>query len=82
MIVGILRSIRTEINRRERKHRPERSRGRPLRKNKSKKKKIWQATSLADNRIEPIACGEKEWETDQGRPILEIARRKGIIIAA
>jgi len=44
--------------------------------------KLWQATSLADNRIEPIACGEKEWETDQGRPILEIARREGIIIAA
>ena len=38
-------------------------------------KSLWRATA-ADSRIEPIPCGEKEWETDQGRPILEIARRK------
>ena len=44
-------------------------------------KALWQATA-SDNRIEPIPCGEQEWETDQGRPILEIARREGIIIAA
>jgi predicted nucleotidyltransferase len=44
--------------------------------------KLWQATISADNRIEPIPCGEKEWETDGSRPILEIARREGIIIAA
>jgi predicted nucleotidyltransferase len=43
--------------------------------------KLWQATS-ADNRIEPIPCGEQEWETDQCRPILEIARREGVVIAA
>jgi hypothetical protein len=42
---------------------------------------LWRATA-ADNRIEPIPCGEQEWETDQSRPILEIARREGIIIAA
>ena len=42
--------------------------------------KLWQATLSADNRIEPIACGEKEWETDESRPILEIARREGIVI--
>ena len=45
-------------------------------------KALWQATISADNRIEPIPCGEQEWETDQGRPILEIARREGVIIAA
>ena len=44
--------------------------------------KLWQARTSVDNRIEPIPCGEREWETDQGRPILEIARREGIIIAA
>jgi predicted nucleotidyltransferase len=43
---------------------------------------LWQATMLADNRIEPIPCGEQEWETEQGRPILEIARREGVVIAA
>jgi predicted nucleotidyltransferase len=44
-------------------------------------KALWRAT-VSDNRIEPIPCGEQEWETDQSRPILEIARREGIIIAA
>ena len=44
-------------------------------------KALWRAT-VSDNRIEPIPCGQKEWETDQSRPILEIARREGIIISA
>ncbi len=44
-------------------------------------KTLWRAT-ISDNRIEPIPCGEKEWETDQSRPILEIARREGIVITA
>jgi predicted nucleotidyltransferase len=42
---------------------------------------LWRATLAADNRIEPIPCGEREWETDETRPILEIARREGIVIA-
>jgi len=42
--------------------------------------KLWLATASADNRIEPIPCGEQEWETDGARPILEIARREGVII--
>ena len=45
-------------------------------------KLLWQATADADDRIEPIPCGEREWETDTGRPILEIAHREGIVIAA
>ena len=44
-------------------------------------KQLWRAT-VTDNRIEPIPCGEHEWETDGGRPIIEIARREGVIIAA
>ncbi|MCJ7674848.1 MAG: nucleotidyltransferase domain-containing protein [Sedimentisphaerales bacterium] len=44
--------------------------------------RLWDATASADNRIEPIPCGEREWETDGSRPILEIARQEGIIIAA
>jgi uncharacterized protein len=43
-------------------------------------KNLWRTTLEADNRIEPIPCGEKEWETDEKRPILEIARREGITI--
>jgi predicted nucleotidyltransferase len=42
-------------------------------------KALWRAT-IADNRIEPIPCGEKEWVTNQSRPILEIARKDGVII--
>ena len=45
-------------------------------------KQLWRATAIADDRIEPIPCGEREWETQGGRPILEIARREGIVIAA
>lgn len=40
---------------------------------------LWQTTKV-DSRIEPIPCGEKEWETDQSRPILEIARQEGLVV--
>jgi predicted nucleotidyltransferase len=40
---------------------------------------LWRATAV-DSRIEPIPCGEKEWELDQDRPILEIARREGLVV--
>jgi predicted nucleotidyltransferase len=40
---------------------------------------LWRTTAV-DSRIEPIPCGEKEWETDQSRPILEIARQEGIVV--
>jgi len=42
-------------------------------------KALWQAT-VTDSRIEPIPCGQQELEADGSRPILEIARREGIII--
>jgi predicted nucleotidyltransferase len=45
-------------------------------------KDLWHATLSADIRIEPIPCGEKEWESGNGRPILEIARREGVVIEA
>jgi len=44
-------------------------------------KALWRATA-SDSRIEPIPCGEKEWESGDGRPILEIARREGVVIEA
>lgn len=40
---------------------------------------LWLARELKAP-IEPIPCGEMEWETDDSRPILEIARREGIEI--
>ena len=42
-------------------------------------KALWRATE-SDDRIEPIPCGEREWESGDGRPILEIARREGVVI--
>jgi predicted nucleotidyltransferase len=45
-------------------------------------KELWHATLSADNRIEPIPCGEQEWEGGDGRPIIEMARREGVVIEA
>ena len=45
-------------------------------------KTLWETTLLADNRIEPIPCGEREWESGDGRPIIEMARREGVVIEA
>lgn len=42
---------------------------------------LWLATVYTDDRIEPIHCGELEWETDDFRPILDVARREGIVIS-
>lgn len=44
--------------------------------------KLWKLRATTDARIEPIACGPREWETDQTRPILEVARREGVVIEA
>jgi predicted nucleotidyltransferase len=44
--------------------------------------KLWALRATTDSRVEPIPCGEKEWETDQTRPILHIARREGVEIVA
>ncbi|MEW6249251.1 MAG: nucleotidyltransferase domain-containing protein [Planctomycetota bacterium] len=43
---------------------------------------LWELRAVTDSRIEPIPCGEREWETDGTRPILEVARREGVEIAA
>jgi len=41
---------------------------------------LWGARDHADIRLEPIPCGEKEWESGDGRPIIEVARKEGIVI--
>jgi len=38
---------------------------------------LWDATVDIDNRIEPIACGLRQWEKDDVSTIVEIARREG-----
>ena len=44
--------------------------------------KLWALRAVTDSRIEPIACGEKEWDGPASRPIIEIARQEGIEIEA
>jgi UTP:GlnB (protein PII) uridylyltransferase len=44
--------------------------------------KTWRATISADSRIEQIPCGQRQWQTNQSRPILAIARRERIVITA
>ncbi|MHC5053127.1 MAG: nucleotidyltransferase domain-containing protein [Planctomycetota bacterium] len=44
--------------------------------------RLWTLRAHTDSRIEPFACGEREWESDGSRPVIEIARREGVVIAA
>lgn len=37
-------------------------------------------TVNTDNRVEPIAVGDREWREDDSRAIVEIARREGLIV--
>jgi predicted nucleotidyltransferase len=43
---------------------------------------LWEITAAVPEAwcIEPIACGEQEWLTDDSRAIIEIARREGELI--
>ncbi len=43
--------------------------------------RLWELRALTDWRIEPIACGERQWLEDDTSPIIEIARREGQIIS-
>ena len=38
---------------------------------------LWRVAAVTDSRIEPIPCGEKQWETDDSSAIIEIARHEG-----
>jgi uncharacterized protein len=38
---------------------------------------LWRLAARIDSRIEPVACGEKQWEEDDSSAIVEIARREG-----
>jgi predicted nucleotidyltransferase len=44
--------------------------------------RLWELTAFVPEawRIEPIACGEREWVEDDSRAITEIARREGEVI--
>jgi uncharacterized protein len=42
---------------------------------------LWRQAARIDSRIEPIACGEQQWQRDDASAIIEIARREGTQIA-
>ena len=42
---------------------------------------LWRLAARTDSRIEPIPCGERQWQEDDSSAIVEIARREGERIA-
>jgi uncharacterized protein len=42
---------------------------------------LWRQAARVDSRIEPVACGEKQWEEEDASVILDIARREGHRVA-
>ncbi len=44
--------------------------------------RLWRAAARTDSRIEPIPCGVEEWEKNDERIIIGMARREGVKIAA
>jgi predicted nucleotidyltransferase len=38
---------------------------------------LWRLSARIDSLIEPIPCGERQWEEDDASAIVEIARRPG-----
>ena len=38
---------------------------------------LWRLAARSDSRIEPIPCGERQWNEDSSSAIVEIARREG-----
>ena len=43
---------------------------------------LWYMAARIDSRIEPIACGLRQWSEDTSSAIIEIARREGQRIQA
>jgi predicted nucleotidyltransferase len=41
---------------------------------------LWRTAAHTDNRIEPIPIGWSQYQSDHGSPIIEIARREGLVI--
>ena len=38
---------------------------------------LWHLSARVDSRIEPLSCGEHQWEEDDASAVVEIARRHG-----
>lgn len=42
---------------------------------------LWRTIASGNYLITPVACGTKEWDLPSQRPIIDIARREGVMIA-
>lgn len=42
--------------------------------------KLWRIAHNTDTCIEPIACGARQWDEDHFTPIVEIARKEGVLV--
>lgn len=42
--------------------------------------RLWSTAGVIDSRIEPIPCGVRQWEEDNGTPIIWIARKEGVVV--
>jgi predicted nucleotidyltransferase len=43
--------------------------------------KLWHIAARTDSRIEPIPCGQQQWQNNTSDAIIEIARNEGLTIA-
>jgi predicted nucleotidyltransferase len=43
---------------------------------------LWRLAARVDSRIEPVACGSRQWLQDDSSAIIEIARREGEVLEA
>ena len=44
--------------------------------------KLWRVAARTDSRIEPIPCGERQWQEDTSSAIIETARNTGTAVHA
>ncbi len=42
---------------------------------------LWRLRQYADSRIEPVAVGVREFEEDDGSPLIGVARRDGFVVS-
>lgn len=43
--------------------------------------KLWHIAARTDSRIEPIPCGQDQWQNNKSDAVLEIARNEGVTVA-
>lgn len=41
---------------------------------------LWELRATTDARIEPVACGQVQWEADQQTWLLQMARSEGVVV--